>query len=137
MLLFDSTIDFDLVDLRLYDSTHSSFLVSWSASINKRLKFFSTKSEDQRKHCSFRFVRNSSNLLNNEISLELRRSLYLRSKSHSEFASMTFLRQCNDLQAHRSINQRIDLSRVSVSTSESVTKTRFKSISSMSQLILF
>ncbi len=128
VLLFNSTIDFDLVDLQSCNSTHSSFLVSWSASINKRSKLFSTRSENQRKHRSLRFTRNSSNLLNNEISLELRRSLYLRSKSHSKFASMTSLRQCNDLQAHHSINQQIDLSRVSVSISESATKTSFVNV---------
>jgi len=100
VLLFNSTIDFDLVNLQSCNSTHFSSLMSWLASINKRLKLFSTKSEDQRKHHSLRFARNSSNLLNNEISLELRQSLYLRSKSHSESASMILLCQCDDLSIH-------------------------------------
>ncbi len=127
-------------NLRSCSSTHLSFLVSWSASINKRLKPFSTKSEDQRKHRSFRFARNSSNLLNNkishrtaskslsqeqsyEISLELRRSLYLRSK-----LSMSLLqwhRQCNDLSSHRSIYQWIDSSISSHATSESASMISF------------
>ncbi len=71
-------------------------LVSWSTSINKRLKLFSTRSEDQRKHHLFRFARSSSNLLNNQRDQSRTAwSLYLEKQ-----ISVSLLQrhsQCNDL----------------------------------------
>ncbi len=99
--------------------------MSWSMSINKRSKLFLTRSENQRKHCSFRFTRNSSNLLNNEvshrtalkslsqeqlhkISLELHWSFYLRSKLSVSLLQWHY--QCDDLLITLFINESICLS---------------------------
>ncbi len=112
--------------------------MSWSASINKRLKFFSTRSKDQRKHHSFRFARNSSNLLNNEIShrtaskflsqeqlheisLELRWSLYLKSKF--SVSLLQWHLSSMHWSSHHSIYQWINSSISSHATSESASMT--------------